>query len=66
MSHRVLRWPVERRLDVLLQTPAHRVVRVLQVTQAQWATADALATAHGMPAPRSRRTPAAAPEALVA
>ena len=44
MTHRVLRWPVERRLGLLLQTPAHRVVRVLQVTQAHWAIADARAS----------------------
>lgn len=63
MSHRVLRWPMERRLGLLLQTPAHRVLRVLQVTQAQWVAADAMASAHPMTAPRARPAPA---EALAA
>ena len=32
-----LRWPRRvRSLGALLQTPAHRVVRVLQVTQSHW------------------------------
>lgn len=57
MTQRVLRWPVERHLVMLLQTPAHRVVRVLQVTQAQWAAANALACAHAPgPAPSKRAT----------
>lgn len=49
MIQQVLRWPVERRLGLLLQTPAHRVVRVLQVTQAQWVAADALTSVHPAP-----------------
>lgn len=35
MSH-ALRWPRVRPLGVLLQSPAHRVVRVLHVTQSHW------------------------------
>jgi len=30
------KWPRARSLDMLLQSPAHRVVRVLLVTQAHW------------------------------
>jgi hypothetical protein len=30
------RWPRVRPLVVLLQSPAHRVMRVLDVTQAHW------------------------------
>ncbi|MBB1604129.1 hypothetical protein [Variovorax sp. UMC13] len=66
MTHRVLRWPVERRLGLLLQTPAHRVVRVLQVTQAHWATADALTSVHAPTPPRPRREAARQPEAQTA
>jgi hypothetical protein len=32
-----LRWPRVRPLVELLQSPAHRVIRVLGVTQANWA-----------------------------
>lgn len=56
MSHRVLRWPVERRLVRLLQTPAHRVVRVQQVTMAQWAAAGTLASAQAPDPEPSKRT----------
>jgi hypothetical protein len=31
-----MRWPQARPLVVLLQSPAHRVMRVLHVTQANW------------------------------
>lgn len=31
-----LRWPRVRPLVTLLQSPAHRVMRVLQVTQSNW------------------------------
>ncbi|MDM0052811.1 hypothetical protein [Variovorax sp. J22R115] len=31
-----MRWPRVRPLVVLLQSPAHRVMRVLHVTQSQW------------------------------
>ena len=65
MSHRVLRWPVERRLGMLLQTPAHRVVRVQQVTLAQWAAADALASAQA-PGPMPSRRVVAREVALAA
>lgn len=65
MDARRLRWPVERRLDLLLQTPAHRVLRVLRVTQAQWEAADALTAAQDAP-PRSRRAAGARPEAIAA
>ncbi|WP_172672234.1 hypothetical protein [Variovorax paradoxus] len=30
------KWPQARSLDTLLQSPAHRVVRVLLVTQTHW------------------------------
>jgi len=30
------KWPQARSLDMLLQSPAHRVLRVLLVTQAHW------------------------------
>ncbi|MDP9893664.1 hypothetical protein J2W32_002270 [Variovorax boronicumulans] len=30
------KWPQARSLDMLLQSPAHRVVRVLLVTQTHW------------------------------
>lgn len=66
MTHRVLRWPAERRLGLLLQTPAHRVVRVLQVTQAHWATADALASVNEPTPSRARRTMASQQEAQAA
>lgn len=36
MQQQVSRWPRLRSLGQLLQSPAHRVVRVLQVTQAHW------------------------------
>jgi len=32
----VPRWPRTRPLGVLLQSPAHRVMRVLLVTQTHW------------------------------
>ncbi|MFH0132930.1 hypothetical protein [Variovorax sp. EL159] len=31
-----LKWPKARSLGLLLQSPAHRVVRVLLVTQTHW------------------------------
>ncbi|MDM0075343.1 hypothetical protein QTH90_13165 [Variovorax sp. J2P1-59] len=31
-----MRWPRVRPLVVLLQSPAHRVMRVLHVTQSHW------------------------------
>jgi hypothetical protein len=34
--HRTLRWAHRRTLGQLLQSPAHQVVRVLHVTQANW------------------------------
>ncbi|QNK70364.1 hypothetical protein [Variovorax sp. PAMC26660] len=39
------KWPQARSLGLLLQSPAHRVLRVLLVTQNHWQ----------LPAPRSRR-----------
>jgi hypothetical protein len=30
------KWPQARSLDMLLQSPAHRVLRVLLVTEAYW------------------------------
>jgi len=36
MSRPVPRWPRIRSLGQMLQSPAHRVVRVLLVTQAHW------------------------------
>lgn len=66
MTHRVLRWPVERRLGLLLQTPAHRVVRVLQVTQAHWAIADARASVLVPTSPQPRGVAALRPEAQMA
>jgi hypothetical protein len=30
------KWPQARSLDMLLQSPAHRVLRVLLVTQTHW------------------------------
>ncbi|WP_167330533.1 hypothetical protein [Variovorax paradoxus] len=30
------KWPQARSLDMLLQSPAHRVMRVLLVTQTHW------------------------------
>jgi len=35
-SARRVRWPRARPLVNLLQSPAHRVVRVLEVTRSQW------------------------------
>ncbi len=34
--HRSVRWPRTRSLRLLLQSPAHCVLRVLLVTQAHW------------------------------
>ncbi|WP_208513815.1 hypothetical protein [Variovorax paradoxus] len=34
--HRSVRWPRTRSLRLLLQSPAHCVVRVLLVTQTHW------------------------------
>lgn len=46
-----LRWPrVVRPLRVLLQSPAHRVVRVLDVTKANWAVAERPLREGGSPA----------------
>ena len=51
-----LRWPRRvRSLGVLLQTPAHRVVRVLHVTQFHWQLPE-----------RHRRGPADRPSAALA
>lgn len=36
MSRPELRWPRVRPLGMLLQLPAHRVMRVLHVTQSHW------------------------------
>jgi hypothetical protein len=36
LESRLPRWPQVRPLGLLLQSPAHRVVRVLQVTQTNW------------------------------
>lgn len=36
MITRRVRWPRVRPLVSLLQTPAHQVVRVLQVTRSKW------------------------------
>ncbi|WP_174262625.1 hypothetical protein [Variovorax sp. SRS16] len=36
MAQLVPRWPRVRPLVVLLQSPAHRAVRVLHVTQSNW------------------------------
>jgi hypothetical protein len=40
MQRAVLRWPRARPLVVLLQSPAHRVLRVLHVTQSNWQVQD--------------------------
>jgi hypothetical protein len=36
MRRATLKWPQARSLGLLLQSPAHRVLRVLLVTQAHW------------------------------
>jgi hypothetical protein len=36
MPHSRPQWPQVRSLGLLLQSPAHRVLRVLLVTQAHW------------------------------
>ncbi|SFP77244.1 hypothetical protein [Variovorax sp. 770b2] len=36
MQRSKTKWPQARSLGMLLQSPAHRVLRVLRVTQAQW------------------------------
>ncbi|MDM0107453.1 hypothetical protein QTH97_21075 [Variovorax sp. J22R24] len=36
MERSPMRWPHVRPLVVLLQSPAHRVMRVLHVTQSHW------------------------------
>jgi hypothetical protein len=40
MQRSGLRWPRVRPLVVLLQSPAHRVMRVLHVTQSHWLVED--------------------------
>ncbi|MDN4589688.1 hypothetical protein DBA29_14425 [Xenophilus aerolatus] len=51
-AHRSLRWPRRRSLGQLLQSPAHQVVRVLHVTQANWQLPERRRTRRGpMPLP---------------